>query len=204
MSLLQAQLPQGTVNLCSPAKRFRVHTLGHPFAVARSAPDAAPWQYRRRAWTALSSASRARQQIDTHVRHVARVLSESGFPLTANVLRQMKGLSGADLRVGGRRRAIKRRHFLPIPPHFLHGTPSRMIGRTSISARDPAIGGQTYLCCGLQLTYPRSDPRGHAVHSLSGVPLARCPLAGDSALPVARQFCQFRRDRAGLGRGVAP
>ena len=96
MSLLQAQLPQGTVNLCSPAKRFRVHALGHPFAVARSAPDAAPWQYRRQRVDRSQLSQPVRQQIDTHVRHVARVLSESGFPLTANVLRQMKGLSEAE------------------------------------------------------------------------------------------------------------
>ena len=48
------------------------------------------------AWTAVAAAGRARGQIETQVRQVARTLSESDFPLTAHVLQQMKGLSGAE------------------------------------------------------------------------------------------------------------
>jgi signal transduction histidine kinase len=49
-------------------------------------------------WTALASADRARRQVETQVRRVARTLSEWGhIPLTnESVLEQMKGLSGAD------------------------------------------------------------------------------------------------------------
>src|SRR5262249_52953519 len=52
-------------------------------------------------WSALASAGRARQQIETQVRHVARTLSESSFPLKENVLEQMKGLSGAEFLLAG-------------------------------------------------------------------------------------------------------
>ena len=47
-------------------------------------------------WTALAAADRARQQIEAQVRRVVRTLSESDFPLKANVLERMKGLSGAE------------------------------------------------------------------------------------------------------------
>src|SRR5437667_12025120 len=42
-------------------------------------------------WTAVASATRARQQIEMQVRQVARTLSESRFPLTQTVLEQRKG-----------------------------------------------------------------------------------------------------------------
>ena len=48
-------------------------------------------------WLAQSSVDRARQRLETRVRDVARNLSEeTSFPLTSNVLKQVKTLSGAD------------------------------------------------------------------------------------------------------------
>lgn len=48
-------------------------------------------------WSALSSVSEARQQLEERVRQVARTLSEAPqFPLSAQVLEHMKRLSGAD------------------------------------------------------------------------------------------------------------
>ncbi len=46
-------------------------------------------------WTALASANRARQQIETQVRDIARVLSEAYYRLTDPVLKTTRGLSGA-------------------------------------------------------------------------------------------------------------
>jgi signal transduction histidine kinase len=107
-------------------------------------------------WTALGSAMRAREQIDTQVRHVARVLSESGFPLTASVLRQMKGLSGAEyVLVGadGHQAATLPTDAASLPPHdaITDDWQNLRLGPRA------TIGGQTYLCCSLQLPPPRSD-----------------------------------------------
>ncbi|MFO0879987.1 MAG: HAMP domain-containing sensor histidine kinase [Gemmataceae bacterium] len=58
--------------------------------------------------TALSAARQARQQIDAHLQAVARFLAqESQFPLTSDVLRQLRPLSGAEYLLvteGGQRR----------------------------------------------------------------------------------------------------
>lgn len=45
---------------------------------------------------AYSSGRRAKQQIERQLRDVTKTLSESSFPLTGTVLRQMRGLSGAE------------------------------------------------------------------------------------------------------------
>ncbi|HTU23399.1 MAG TPA: hypothetical protein VMG10_35515, partial [Gemmataceae bacterium] len=47
-------------------------------------------------WMTFAAANHARQQIETRVRDVAKLLNESTFPLTPNVLLQVKQLSGAD------------------------------------------------------------------------------------------------------------
>jgi signal transduction histidine kinase len=47
-------------------------------------------------WTAVASAARARRDLETRLRGIARTLSEPTFPLQSNVLRQMKGLTGAE------------------------------------------------------------------------------------------------------------
>lgn len=53
-------------------------------------------------WGAIDAAARVRREIEARVRDVARTLSESPqFPLVANVLEQMKKLSGADYIVTG-------------------------------------------------------------------------------------------------------
>src|SRR6516165_9688147 len=48
------------------------------------------------AWTAMASAKRARHQIESQVRNVARTLSESNIPVAPNWLGEMQGLSGAE------------------------------------------------------------------------------------------------------------
>ena len=60
-------------------------------------------------WTALASAARARQQIETRLRDVGRTLSEDRtYPLTSVVLKQVQVLSGAGfLLLSPRRQAVK-------------------------------------------------------------------------------------------------
>src|SRR5688572_6288789 len=70
-------------------------------------------------WAALAAAGRARQQIEDRVRDVARTLGGSNFPLAANVLEQMKGLSGAEyvlVRPDGRRVATLATDATDLPP----------------------------------------------------------------------------------------
>lgn len=47
-------------------------------------------------WTAVAAAHSAWQQVESRFRSVAQTLSEATFPLQEPILRQMKGLSGAD------------------------------------------------------------------------------------------------------------
>jgi signal transduction histidine kinase len=102
-------------------------------------------------WTALASVRRARQQIEARLRTVARFLSEeSRFPLTIDVLHQMKPLSGAD--------------YLLVPASdapltSLDSTPKRLPGAgtvcddwRSLHLGPPVrVNGQTYLCSGIRL-----------------------------------------------------
>src|SRR3954452_20622341 len=46
--------------------------------------------------TAYLAAARSKTQIDTQLRDVAHTLATSSFPLTDSVLRQMRGLTGAE------------------------------------------------------------------------------------------------------------
>ncbi|MBI2803780.1 MAG: HAMP domain-containing histidine kinase [Planctomycetes bacterium] len=47
-------------------------------------------------WSAYSSGQRARRQIETQIDDIATTVNEVSFPLTAQTLHLMKGLSGAD------------------------------------------------------------------------------------------------------------
>lgn len=103
-------------------------------------------------WTTMDSVNRARDHIEEQVRHVAETLSEYPFALSATVLQQMKGLSGADyLLVGSTERMATFDAEQVTPPqeavyeswHDLHLGP-----RVTVGNRD-------YLCSGLRLQ------RGH-------------------------------------------
>jgi signal transduction histidine kinase len=48
-------------------------------------------------WSAYSSGQRARRQIETQIDDIVRTVESVGFPLTAQILHLMKGLSGAEL-----------------------------------------------------------------------------------------------------------
>src|SRR5262249_60373896 len=47
-------------------------------------------------WAALSSADRARHQLETQVRDIVRTVNRANYPLSENVLSQLKGFSRAD------------------------------------------------------------------------------------------------------------
>jgi signal transduction histidine kinase len=99
-------------------------------------------------WTALASASWARGQIEDQVRHVARTLSEYPVGLSATVLRQMKGLSGADylLIAADERLATLDARGLEPPPEAVHEDWRDLHLGPRIE-----VGGKTYLCSGLRL-----------------------------------------------------
>ncbi len=107
-------------------------------------------------WTAVASASRARQQIETQVRQVARTLSDARFPLTQNVLEQMKGLSGAEYLLvsgAGHRTATFPSSSLDVPP-------AETVADDWQSLRlgpRVALAGQMYLCSGVRLPPTRSE-----------------------------------------------
>jgi signal transduction histidine kinase len=103
-------------------------------------------------WTALASVSRARQQIETHMRNVARTLSESSVRLAPNWLEPMKGLSGAEyLLVEGpdRRTATFATGRVQLPPAGAVAADWH-----SLRLGPPvAVDGQTYLCSGVRLRH---------------------------------------------------
>ncbi len=103
------------------------------------------------AWTAFASARQARRQIEARLRSVAHFLTEQRrFPLTVDVLQQMKPLSGAD--------------YLLVPKDK---PPQSSLASNPLPTPSPAIvcddwrelhlgpplnvDGETYLCSGIRL-----------------------------------------------------
>jgi signal transduction histidine kinase len=101
-------------------------------------------------WTALASADHARQQIEQQVRDVVRTLSEADFPLTLNVLKLMKGLSGADYLVldhDGRFKAT-----FPTGPEPLPALDAVTSDWYSLRLGPRVVvGGQAFFCTGMRL-----------------------------------------------------
>jgi signal transduction histidine kinase len=106
-------------------------------------------------WTAISSANQARLQIETRVRNVAGTLAESHFPLNEPILKQMKGLSGAEfLFVGGdnTRQATFPADDLEIP--LLDPVAEGDWQNLRLGPRVTS-GGQAYLCSAVRFEQPR-------------------------------------------------
>lgn len=100
------------------------------------------------AWTALASAARARQQIDTQVANIIATMQQSTFPLTGRTLEQMKGLSGADFFF---RRDEQRLTTLPtsdvnLPEELLHASDAGILSR----GQRVTVGATAYLCSGVR------------------------------------------------------
>jgi signal transduction histidine kinase len=103
-------------------------------------------------WTALASARRARQQVETRVRNVAEYLAgEKSFRLTESILLQVKRLSGADyVLVPPAGKAVGTLGTTPVDL-----PPADTLGEDWQDLRlGPPIraGGETYLCSGIRLT----------------------------------------------------
>jgi signal transduction histidine kinase len=106
-------------------------------------------------WTAISSANQARLQIETRVRNVARTLAESRFPLNDPILKQLKGLSGAELLfVGGgnARKATIPTDDLEMP--LLEPVAEEDWQNLRLGPRVTS-GGQTFLCSAVRFEQPR-------------------------------------------------
>jgi signal transduction histidine kinase len=104
-------------------------------------------------WTALASAARARQQIDTQVNGIIASVQQSNFPFSKKVLLLMKGMTGADyLFVDGHH---KRTTTLPtteveLPEELLHASDAGTLS----SAQRVTVGNTAYFCSGVR---PRQD-----------------------------------------------
>ena len=64
-------------------------------------------------WTALASASRARQQIDAQINDITTTVQQANYPMTVKVMQLMKGFSGGML---GRKMGK-----MKLPPGFPFG-----------------------------------------------------------------------------------
>jgi signal transduction histidine kinase len=101
-------------------------------------------------WTAVASANRAWQQLETRVRGVGRIVSEDKFRLVANVLHMMKGLSEAeyemDSATGERYTTFPRPLTRLPPPEAVADTWQTLHLGDRLTVDD-----QEYLCSGLRL-----------------------------------------------------
>jgi signal transduction histidine kinase len=105
-------------------------------------------------WTAVASANRAWQQIETQLRHVAQTLSQGRFPLTESVLASTKGLSGAECLVltnDGRRTTTLGPSALPDPP----AAAVAESWQTLHLGDRVSVEGRTYFCSGVHLSSPQ-------------------------------------------------
>jgi signal transduction histidine kinase len=109
-------------------------------------------------WTAVASARRAWQQLETRLRDVAHIIHEATFPLHLGVLKQLKGLSGAEYLLvadDGQRIATFTDTDLALPPAdaVVEDWRTLRLGSRVV------LGGQTYLCSGVRLqSRPESPP----------------------------------------------
>lgn len=110
-------------------------------------------------WTALGSAHRAWRQTEARMRETARILSSSHFPLTASVLEQARGLSGAEMifeAPDGRRIAT----LAEIPPLLGPFPPPAGDWPELQPATRVQIRGEIFFAAQLRLGPPRSETAG--------------------------------------------
>jgi signal transduction histidine kinase len=102
-------------------------------------------------WMALAAANQARQQIETHVRDVAHIVSQGKFPLAQrHVLLWVKQLSGADYllvqQAGGHIRTLE------VEPERLPSMEEVSDDWRTLRLGPPLrAGDSTYLCSGIRL-----------------------------------------------------
>lgn len=114
------------------------------------------------AWLATRQ---TQSRIDAQVQGVARVLSESNFPLTQSVLEQMKLLSGADFAITDFAGSIDLA-TLPLPPDSLP-TDSRVASFDKLTLSAPlALGSERYRYASVELSARASRPEPQVLHIL--------------------------------------
>jgi signal transduction histidine kinase len=100
-------------------------------------------------WTALASASRARQQIDAQVNDIIATVQQSKFPLTEKVLHLMKGLTGADFFLADpqHRWTTLPTTDIALPHDLLHMSDAGTLS----SGQRVKVDDASYLCSGVRL-----------------------------------------------------
>jgi signal transduction histidine kinase len=100
-------------------------------------------------WTALASASRAREQIDAQVNDIITSVQQAKYPLTEKILHLMKGLTGADFFLADPKH---RWTTLPMTDIALpQELPQAADAGTLSSGQRVKVGGVGYLCSGVRL-----------------------------------------------------
>ncbi len=103
-------------------------------------------------WTALASAGRARRQIETQVRHIARTVSRAPFPHDRNILEMIRDLSGAEYLLDDPFLGVVTTLDVAAKPS---GLPAPAADWESLRLGPPVtVGGTTYLCSGVRVTRP--------------------------------------------------
>ena len=107
---------------------------------------------------------RAHGQIETQLQEIGRTLAGASFPLTDNVLRQMRGLSGAEFVVANRAGTVVASSLDQAPAEPLPGPTGE---REPLALqRRVRIAGQTYLHSQLELSRPFRGRNPDVLHVL--------------------------------------
>jgi signal transduction histidine kinase len=107
-------------------------------------------------WSAFSSGQRARQRIEGQIDRIAETVEAAAYPLNAQILRLMRGLSGAEfLLCDSERRPIHDEDGKPIATlaHLPADLPAPGAHPTQHFDRPVQAGGEYYLCGGVPLQH---------------------------------------------------
>jgi signal transduction histidine kinase len=97
---------------------------------------------------------RAHGQVETQLQEIGRTLAGASFPLTDNVLRQMRGLSGAEFVVANQAGTVVASSLDQVPAEPLPG-PKQAGEREPLALqRRVPIAGETYLHSQLEISRP--------------------------------------------------
>jgi signal transduction histidine kinase len=106
-------------------------------------------------WTAMASAQRARHQIESQVRNVARTLSEANIPVAPNWLTEMRGLTGAEyLLVQSDGRTNQTSGLIGDAGELPPQVPIMDDWKTLRLSSQIQVGRTSYLGCGVSLRQP--------------------------------------------------
>lgn len=108
-------------------------------------------------WTAVASAHRSTQQIETRMRHVAKVFDQGRFPLVRYVLEMTEELSGAEyvlVRDGDEPISTLPHHTIVLPPaDSITDDPGKIRLEATVHAAE-----QNYFCSGVRIRQRTSEP----------------------------------------------